>query len=254
MVSAMSTFSDHFSSSASSYAAHRPTYPAELLEWLSSSCANHRRAWDCGTGNGQAAVHLAHHFADVIATDASPAQLGHRGRKSGVHYGVMTAESSAIASGSVDLITVAQALHWFDLDRFYREAKRVLVPGGIICVWTYGLLSIDPAIDAHLGQFYRKEVGPYWPAERALVDRGYAGIDFPFDELVAPRFEMTADWTLGQFSGYLETWSAVAAYSREHGRSPVPRFAESIAPQWGESEERRHVRWPLELKAGRVAG
>ena len=247
-----STFADHFSSSPSDYATFRPRYPGALFQWLAGECRDHRRAWDCGTGNGQAAVYLAPHFDLVIATDPSQAQIAHRAAAEGVHYAVMTAEASALSRRSVDLITVAQALHWFDLPAFYAEARRTLTPGGVLGVWTYGLLTIEPLIDERLRRFHAIEVGAYWPPERALVDRGYADIPFPFDELAAPRFDMAAEWTLAQFSGYLETWSAVAAYRRARGNSPVAGFIESIRELWGAPDERRPVRWPLAMRAGRL--
>jgi len=250
-MSAKSTYADHFSSGASGYATYRPQYPRALFRWLAELCEHHRRAWDCGTGNGQAAVGLARQFDVVIATDPSQAQIAQRMHDAGVHYAVMTAESSAMSSRSVDLVTVAQALHWFNLPRFYDEVRRTLVPGGVVCAWTYGLLGIGPGIDAHIARFYKEEVGPYWPPERVLVDRGYADIDFPFEELAVPPFEMVAEWTLAQLSGYLETWSAVARYRREVGHSPVPVVIESIAEQWGAPGRIRQVRWPLEIRAGR---
>ena len=247
-----STFADHFSSASSGYAAYRPTYPAALFDWLAASCIERRRAWDCGTGNGQAAVHLAHHFHDVIATDPSNAQIEHRKEARGVHYGVMSAEASAIAAASIDLVTVAQALHWFNLARFYQEVRRVVKPGGAICVWTYGLLSIADEIDGPLRHFYRNELGGFWPAERALVDDGYGSIDFPFRELTPPAFEMHMDWTLSDLAGFLATWSAVTRYQHERGYNPVPAFIESIATSWGDPAQRRRVRWPLEVRAALV--
>jgi SAM-dependent methyltransferase len=194
---------------------------------------------------------LARHFPEVIATDSSEAQLRHAAPAAGVTYAATAAESAALRAGSVDLVTVAQALHWFDLSRFYTEVDRVLSEGGVIAVWTYGLLSIGPEMDHLVGHLYRDILGSYWPAERALVDSGYAGIAFPFEELHVPRFEMEAWWTLAQLGAYLDTWSAVTQYRRAHVESPIASFLASMAPFWGPTDVARRVTWPLEIRAGR---
>ena len=248
----MRAFHDHFSESASLYASHRPGYPAELFSWLAETTGSDERVWDCGTGNGQAALGLAAHFRDVIATDPSHAQLAHASRTERVRYAAMTAEDSAIASASIRLITVAQALHWFDLSRFYAEVRRVLVPGGTLAVWTYGLLTISPEIDVPIRAFYRDTLRGYWPAERALVDAGYAGLSFPFNEKMAPELHMIRNWTLDQLSGYLDTWSAVSRHRKAQGESPVGRFISSLRPLWGENATVRRVTWPMELKVGTI--
>lgn len=248
----MPSFPDHFSGSAALYASNRPTYPAELFVWLAETTERHERAWDCGTGNGQAAVALAAHFGEVVATDPSHAQLAHATRAERIHYAAMTAEDGALASRSVQLITVAQALHWFKLPRFYAEVARVLVPGGTLAVWTYGLLSISPEIDVLIGSFYRDTLRGYWPQERALVDAGYAGVPFPFAERAAPVFRMTRNWTLTQLSGYLDTWSAVSEFRRVNGENPVGRFVAALEPMWGDRATARRVTWPLELKVGTI--
>jgi ubiquinone/menaquinone biosynthesis C-methylase UbiE len=248
----MPTYSDYFSQSAALYALHRPSYPAALFEWLARGVRGHQRAWDCATGNGQAAVALASHFGEVVATDPSQSQLVYAVKLGRVHYAAMTAEDSALRSASVDLITVAQALHWFNLPRFYDEVARVLVPGGVLAVWTYGLLSITPEIDALMLSFYKDTLRGYWPAERALVDAGYSGIAFPFLERSAPQFEMERNWTLEQLSGYLETWSAVTRYQKANGESPVGRFVTALRALWGHDDTARRVTWPLELRVGSI--
>lgn len=247
----MSENTDYFSGTASGYATARPHYPDAIADWLASVAPGRARAWDCGTGSGQAARGLARHFAEVVATDSSEAQLRHAVRLPAVHYAAMRAEQPALPTGSVNLVTVAQALHWLDLTPFYAEVNRVLTDGGVLAVWTYGLIEVDPALDVDIRHFYSAEVGRYWPAERALVDAGYAGIAFPFDELEVPRFTMEAHWTLAHFSAYLETWSAVTRFRRAHGHSPVARFIDTLADRWGLPGAVRRVAWPLELRAGR---
>jgi SAM-dependent methyltransferase len=248
----MSSYRDYFSNDAAGYASFRPTYPVDLFAWLATQAVRHDRAWDTGTGSGQAATFLSGQFREVIATDPSFAQLSNARRAERVHYAAMTAETSALRNASVDLVTVAQALHWFDLDRFYREVERVLTPGGVLAAWTYGLLQIDPEIDEIIASFYKEEVGSYWPAERALVDAGYAGIAFPFREIEAPPFAMKATWSLDQLSGYIETWSAVKRYTNATGRSPVKEFVSTLRPLWGEEGRVRVIHWPLELRTGRI--
>jgi SAM-dependent methyltransferase len=248
----MSGFADHFSMQAGSYAQYRPLYPASLFSWLAERAPSRERAWDCGTGSGQAAVALSRHFDTVIATDPSASQIGHAKPTDGVRYAVMTAERSAIATASVSLVTVAQALHWFDLSAFYREVQRVLVPGGVLAVWSYGLLTIEPAIDELIAHFYTDTVGPYWPAERAIVDAGYGTLDFPFAEEEAPAVAMEAEWTAGQLLGFLSTWSAVARFRSARGEDPMPRFAEALSERWGDRSLAKRVCWPLSLRMGRL--
>jgi SAM-dependent methyltransferase len=249
----MSSFSDHFSSSASHYARFRPSYPPALFAWLASVAPDHQRAWDCGTGSGQAAVPLAENFAHVVATDPSAAQLAHAPTRSGLHYAVMSAERSALAAGSMSLVTVAQALHWFDQPAFYAEARRVLVSGGLLAVWSYGLLTLhDPMLDDIVRGFHEVTVGPYWPAERRLVDEGYASLALPFEPVEAPPFSMQAAWTLDHLAGYLSTWSAVQRARTATGRDPIPGVVESLRAAWGREEDARSVTWPLTLHVGRA--
>jgi SAM-dependent methyltransferase len=245
-------FADHFSQIAASYAAYRPHYPDALFAWLASIAPERERAWDCATGNGQAAGALSHHFVRVIATDPSTAQIASAQRVGGVDYAAMTAERSAIATGGVALVTVAQALHWFDRHLFYSEARRVLMPRGVIAVWTYGLCSLgDAVLDAMMRRFHDETVGPYWPAERALAVSGLADVEFPFEEVRAPAFAMATEWTLAQFVGYVSTWSAVQR-ARAHGEDPVPAIADELRARWPSDDAPRHIEWPLSMRVGRV--
>ena len=247
----MARFPDHFSRDAATYARYRPRYPDSLFEWLAGIAPTHALAWDCGTGSGQAATGLARSFEGVVATDPSLAQLRSAERNERVHYAAMTAESSALAPGSAALVTVAQALHWFRLDEFHAEVRRVLMPNGVLAAWMYGLVRIGPDVDDQVTRFYTQTVGAYWPAERALVDAGYASMGFPFTRIRAPQFSMEADWTLEMFAGYVSTWSAVGRYLDAVGRDPVAPFIEGLSAVWTQGAVRR-VRWPLELLVGRV--
>ena len=179
----MTTFKDHFSGHAADYAKFRPNYPPKLFDYLASISPERELAWDCATGSGQAAVGLAEHFANVIATDASAQQIESAQRHTGIKYRVAPSEASGIEQGSVDLILVAQALHWFDMDRFFTEAKRVSKESGILAVSTYTHVSVNPEIDEILSKFYRETTGPYWPPERDLVETNFESIRFPFPEL-----------------------------------------------------------------------
>ena len=244
-------FKDHFSDLAARYAACRPDYPPELFAYLARVSPSHRVAWDCATGSGQAALGIAEHFARVVATDASAAQLTHARPHPRVEYRVAPAEASGLEAASVDLITVAQALHWFDLDAFYAEAVRVLVPGGVLAVWTYGAVLLDdPALDAAVQRFAVETVGPYWPPERRLVDEGYRTIAFPFRELAPPALTLEQRWTLAELAGYLRTWSATARYVAAHGRDPVAALEQELRTGWHDPQLPRAVRWPLALRVG----
>lgn len=247
-----SSFKDYFSGHASSYAAARPDYPPALFAWLAGQAPAQELAWDCATGNGQAARALARHFGHVIATDASTEQIANAVPHPGIDYRVATAESPGLDPGSVDLATVAQAVHWFDRPRFYAAASRALRPGGLIAVWSYGLFTIDPALDAVVNHFYDDVIGPYWPPERRLIDAHYTTLDFPFDEITPPTFVMEHAWTCGQVLAYLRTWSAVQRYRRDAGHDPMMPVAEEIARLWGNATRRR-VCWPLYLRAGHPA-
>jgi len=243
-------FQDHFSHLAATYASHRPHYPAALFTSLAALCPRHDLAWDCACGNGQAAIGLAAHFSRVVATDASAAQIAAAAPHPRLTYGVAPAESSGLGPESVDLITIAQALHWFDLPPFYLEATRVLVPQGVIAAWTYGTPSLDdPRLNAALQHFERAVVGPYWPPERRHVESGYRDLPFPFSEVAPPACDMTAAWRLPDLLGYLRTWSATTRYMATVGTDPVAEFDRSIQTNWGAAVHT--VRWPLHLRVGR---
>jgi SAM-dependent methyltransferase len=243
---------DHFSGHAQDYARHRPRYPAELFAWLASQCCEHALAWDCGTGNGQAALDLTPHFSAIHATDLSAEQLSHATPHPKICYHAAPAEESGLPARSVDLVTVAQALHWFRHDAFYAEVIRVLKPGGVFAAWTYRLLDAEPAINDCIAHFHGHTVGPWWPPERRWVDEGYRTLPFPFDEIASPMFVIERAWTLVQLLDYLRTWSATQRYLKERGSDPTLELAQQLAPLWGDPEQEKVVRWPLALRCGRV--
>jgi SAM-dependent methyltransferase len=246
-------FKDRFSGHASEYAQFRPRYPAELLDYLASVAPDRLQAWDCATGNGQSAVGLARIFDTVIATDASEKQIANAERDKRIKYRVATAEQSGLEAHSVSLVAVSQALHWLDVDLFFKEVKRVLKPGGILAIWCYNLLELSPAIDAELEDFYRNTVGPYWDSARHLVEIGYRTLPFPFDELETPKFQMEADWPLDHLLGYLRTWSATKGFIAARGFDPVTNLSDRLAPLWGQAADRKTIRWPLSVRVGRSA-
>lgn len=242
---------DYFSTQAAAYAAFRPTYPRELFEFV-AACAPHRElVWDCATGSGQAALALADEFSRVVATDSSAKQLAHAPPHARIEYRVAPAEDCGLPDHCADAITVAQALHWFQLDRFYAEVHRVLAPDGALVVWSYNdALLDDPVLDAQLQHYNNVTVGPHWPPERQIVRDGYRTVPFPFATIAAPSFTLTREWTLAELSGYLRSWSATARYIGEHGEDPVIVFEESLAKRWGDPSTRHRVHWPLVVLAG----
>jgi SAM-dependent methyltransferase len=246
------SFKDHFSGHADDYKAFRPAYPPELFAYLASLVSTDELVWDCGTGNGQAAIDLAGHFARVFATDASPEQLRQAEPHPRVEYAVAPAERCPLPDLSVNLVTVAQALHWFDLEKFYNEVRRVCKPGGFLAAWTYNLLSVNASIDPILDRLQSEYVGPFWPPERALVDAGYRTIDFPFQEFPIPRFVMQADWDFSRVMGYINTWSSTKAFIRENGFNPLERLTPEFLQTWGDPAMVRTVRWQFYLRLGRI--
>ena len=245
-------FQDHFSTRAPGYAAFRPTYPDTLFAWLAEQAPGRDVAWDCGTGSGQAVPGLASQFARVVATDASAAQVAEARPIPNVEFRVAPAEASGLPDRSADLITVAQALHWFDLDRFYSEVRRVGRPGALLACWMYNLMRIDESIDRVVDRFYTDVVGPWWPGNRKLIDSNYRDIAFPFPRVPVRDFAMTAEWDFGHLVGYLRTWSAVTRFVRDQGRDPIELVEGDLLSAWGDPERVRPVRWPLVVLAGRV--
>ncbi len=241
---------DYFSAQSKTYASFRPTYPDELYQFILQHVKNKGDAWDCATGNGQVAQYLAGHFASVHATDISVQQLQHAIKKNNIYYAVSPAEQTSFYDHQFDLITVAQALHWFDRDAFYQEVRRVSKPGGILAIWGYSFLKIDPVIDKLILEFYNGTVGPYWDNARRLVEDGYRSIEFPFDRLTSPEFEIKLQWTIDQLSGYLLSWSATQKFMEVKGYDPVKPLIIEIRKRW--SGKQKNVSWPLFTLVGKV--
>jgi len=244
-------FKDHFSGHAPDYARFRPDYPEALYAFLAGQAPGRTRAWDCATGNGQAALGLATRFERVVATDAAAAQVAQAPRHPRVAYAVALAEAAPFAAGTMDLVTAAQSLHWFDLERFYGEASRVLRPHGVVAAWCYGLHRVAPEIDALVDRLYEDVLGPCWPPERRHIEAGYRTLAFPFLEIPAPSFSMERSWRLEEYLGYLGTWSAVRRYRATRGVDPLEATAVELTGRWGAAGEARRVIWPVHLRVGR---
>lgn len=244
------SFEDHFSAQATGYALYRPTYPRSLFDFLASLVDSHELAWDCATGNGQAALGLADRFDCVIASDASAEQIANAFVRPRITYRVFSAEHPELADRSVDLITVAQALHWFDLDAFYSQAKRVLKPSGVIAAWCYQRCRTSTELDDVLDRLNFEVLKPYWPERVQYVNEHYRTIPFPFEELNAPEIAGETSWTLDQLIGYLSSWSAVQAFVREQGRNPLEDVLRELSAAWG-PQPTRTFRWPFYLRVGR---
>jgi SAM-dependent methyltransferase len=244
-------FKDHFSDVAAAYAAHRPSYPAALVDFLARLAPARRLAWDAGCGSGQLSLLLAGPFERVVATDASPEQIARAAPHAKVEYRCAAAGVSGLPDSVVDLATAAQAAHWFDLPAYYAEVRRVARRGGIVALISYGVVTAGADLDAVIQPFYRGVLAAYWPPERRHVDDGYRSLPFPFEELDAPAFEIRLDWRLEDLVGYIGTWSAVWALQQAEGQGPLATLRRELGGAWGPAAVRT-VRWPLVLRVGRV--
>jgi len=242
---------DNFSTGSSEYATFRPESPKEIFDFLFSRMDNFNIAWDCGTGNGQVAATLADRFRVVYGTDISQAQLDLAKQAGNILYLQERAEQTSLPDNSIDLVTVAQAIHWFDFEKFYAEVNRVARPGALIAVWTYSNMKISPAIDEVIDNLYMNITGPYWDKERAYVDEAYRTIPFPFEEVQAPEFGIAKQWNIAQVAGYLRTWSGVKHYQQKENQDPVSMIMDDLKKAWG-SDELREVRWPIHNRVGVV--
>lgn len=245
-------FADHFSAQARAYADARPGYPPELFSWLADQCPGHDLAWDVACGNGQASVALAAHFDRVWASDASANQIAAARPQAGVHYVVEPAEACTLAAASADLVTVAQAWHWFDRECFATEVRRVLRPGGLFAAFNYGLSAVTPMVDLVFHRLYHDVLGDDWPPERQFAVERFGELPLPFPALTdCPTLTIECRWTLGQYLAYLRSWSASQRYRQRTGSDPVDLLGADFARAWADPDQIRTVRWPLTLRAGR---
>jgi SAM-dependent methyltransferase len=248
----MATFKDYFSKQSDIYVKFRPHYPVELYSYLSSLTPEHELVWDCGTGNGQAAIGLTPFYNQIIATDPSEQQIKNAILNEKIKYHVEKAENNSLTSNSVDLLTIANALHWFDFDVFYKEANRVLKKNGIIAAWAYFLPSISPEIDEIVSHYHFQTLNDYWLAENRLVEKGYSTIPFPFKQISSPEFFYEKQMSLGDLIGYLNTWSATQRYIDKNKINPTEQLLNELLPVWKNKDAERKATWKLVLKVGRV--
>lgn len=241
---------DRFSHHASQYAAFRPRYPETLYDFIFSHVKSFDQAWDAGTGNGQAAEVLATRFRKVLATDISSNQLEQAVKRANISYEV-AGETSNLPEKCVDLVTVAQAIHWLDRPKFYEEVRRVARPAAVLAVWVYGLFKISPEIDPLLRHFYAKVVGPYWDPERKLIDEELKTMEFPIEEIRGREFRMAYRWSLKELEGYLNTWSATQKFIRVNTTNPVGELMRKIAEASNQNE--LTVEFPLFIRLGQVS-
>lgn len=242
---------DNFSHDSEAYKIFRPEYPQALFDYLKELPTQKDLMWDAGTGNGQLVKGMADVFNHIVATDISEAQLSQAFQFSNVTYLVQAAEQTKLVTGSIDLITVAQAIHWFDFDRFYLEVKRVAKKDAILAVIGYSRPRLEPEFDRLLDEFYSRTVGPYWDKERHYIDEAYKTIPFPFKEIMVPDFSMNYLWQMSHFIGYLSTWSAVKHYKAQTGHDPLPDFARRFEAAVGIEAELK-IEFPLMLRIGMV--
>jgi ubiquinone/menaquinone biosynthesis C-methylase UbiE len=241
---------DNFSRQADVYAKYRPSYPKELFDFIVGHVKQRAAAWDCATGNGQAAKELAAWFEKVEATDISQKQLDKAIATHNIIYSVQAAEQTAFADNSFDLITVSQALHWFNFEKFYTEARRVAKPGSWLAVWMYSLLRISPAIDTIIETYHYETLHDYWDNERKYVDNNYTTVPFPFPEINTPSFSITYHWTLEELEGYFNTWSALQKYITANEENPVPALIQRIGEQW--TGAKMKIVFPIHLRMGQI--
>jgi ubiquinone/menaquinone biosynthesis C-methylase UbiE len=243
---------DNFSANAAGYAAWRPEYPEALFAYLASLNSEHNKALDCGTGNGQAAKHLAVHYKEVYATDISAAQIQHAVVLPNINYSISPAEKTIFSDNYFDMICAAQAAHWFDHKIFYKEAERILKTDGVLALIGYGLIEVDKDIDVLIKTLYKDILGTYWDKERRFIDDNYQSLPFPYAVIPAPEFEINCNWNLPQLLGYLSTWSALNHYKKNNNTDPLQDMLPALQKAWGKEELIKPVRFPVISKIGVV--
>lgn len=242
---------DNFSSGSDKYALYRPSYPAAFYDYLKTIINGNENAWDCATGNGQVAEMIASVFTNVFATDISQQQINNAVHRPNIHYSVQPAEKTNFQNNFFDLIIVAQAVHWFDFEKFFTEVKRTSKQNSLLVIIGYGRLKTEPKVEEVVEKFYSKVVGPYWDKERKYIEEEYKTIPFPFGEIQPPSFTSSYEWTLEHLLGYLGTWSAVKHYIKQNGNNPIDLIRDEMAKAWGNTEKRA-VDFPLISRIGKV--
>ena len=246
-------FHDPFSAVAAQYAQARPEYPQALFDWIASVVPARELCWEAGCGSGQASRDLARVFERVFATDPSTAQIANAQGPANVTFAVEPGEACSLADASADAICVAQALHWFDLPKFFAESERVLKPGGVLLAWGYQDIEVDADI-AEANAALQARIRDDWAPERWFIDAAYAGFEFPFEKVEAPRFELRAEWTLPRLLGYFSSYSAVKLHRERTDEDAVALHADALAAAWGDPQHTRTVRWPMFVHARKKGG
>ncbi len=247
----MTNFKDHFSQFSKTYANGRLRYPPELFSYLSSLTTEHELAWDCGTGNGQAAIGLKENYKKIVATDPSVQQIEHCTPEPRITYLVEPAERSSLTDGSVDIVTVGVALHWFNFELFYPEVKRVLKKGGIIAAWAYFLPAISVEIDLILKVFTEGALSSFWKPQIKFIHDEYKTIPFPFEEIKTPDFVIKKRMSLNKFIEHMYTWSAVQFYIKDKNKDPVELIYTELLAAWGSAKKEKEIIWKMPLRVGR---
>jgi len=241
---------DNFSRQAETYAKYRPGYPRELFDFILSHITARNEAWDCATGNGQSARELARYFKKVMATDISQNQIDRAAQAENIIYSIQPAEATSFPENSFDLITVSQALHWLQFEKFYQEVRRVGRQASWIAVWMYGLLHISPAIDKLIEEYHYSTLATYWDYERKYVDENYSTIPFPFEEISCPLFSIRLEWTLAELEGYLLSWSALQKFISANDFNPVEELMQKTGSLW--SGKTMPINFPVHMRMGKI--
>jgi hypothetical protein len=243
----------HFNQKTDNYLRFRPDYPDALYDYLAKLVKDHQCAWDCGTGNGQAALALSKYFDQVIASDVNQEPLNAAPKSAKIQYICCPAENTPIKDKSVDLTTIAQALHWFDFDLFYKELRRVSKDSALVAAWSYSLGRFNFEVDVVISKLYNDLLGDnYWPVERRYIDKEYLTIPFPFRKIASPSFTIEKELNLPELLGYLNTWSAVKEYELRNKLNPINLVAQELESAWGEPLVKHKIIWPLHLLVGRL--
>lgn len=238
---------DNFSEQAEEYSRCRPDYPGGVYDFIKARLECLDTAWDCGTGNGQVASQLSSFFTKVEATDISENQLKNAIKRENINYSLQPAEITDFPDNHFDLIITAQAIHWFDFDKFYAEVKRCLKPDGLFAVLGYGLFSSNPETNKIIDHFYKNIIGPFWDPERKYLEEKYTSIPFPFSEIETPEFVQKYEWNIEQLLGYLRTWSAVKHFEETEHSDPVSIIEKELRRAFGKKNE---VIFPILFRLG----